>query len=398
MSKNVSIIGQGYVGLPLGIILAKLGFKVFGIDSSKQKVELLNQGISGIEDVSNLEISEVVSTGLYQATTQFNRVRESDIVIICVPTPLDENHNPDLSYLKSALIDISANIRKGTLIILESTVAPGTTRGLVVDTVERNSNKPISDFFLVFSPERIDPRNLHWNITNTPKLVAGLTAKCLDLGYQFYSGFIDNVIKCESLEVAETAKLLENSFRLVNISFINELSLFCEKIGIDINDVVKAAATKPYGYMAFYPSIGVGGHCIPVDPVYLATKAKEMGVQTKFLDLASQINKEIPSYYVKKARNKLGSLENKKIIVVGVAYKPNISDVRETPVASLIDGLKEAGAQVSWHDSLVQEWKGQKSVDLSGDYDLAIIATRHDNIDLRLLDGVPLITVGGKIV
>ena len=334
MSKNISIIGQGYVGLPLGIILAKLGFKVFGIDSSKQKVELLNQGISGIEDVSNLEISEVISTGLYQATTQFNRVRESDIVIICVPTPLDENHDPDLSYLKSALIDISANIRKGTLIILESTVAPGTTRGLVVDTIERNSNKPISDFSLVFSPERIDPRNSKWNITNTPKLVAGLTDKCLDLGYQFYSGFIDNVIKCESLEVAETAKLLENSFRLVNISFINEFSLFCEKIGIDINDVVKAAATKPYGYMAFYPSIGVGGHCIPVDPVYLATKAKEMGVQTKFLDLASQVNNEMPSYYVKKAKNKLGSLENKKIIVVGVAYKPNIADVRETPVAS----------------------------------------------------------------
>jgi len=397
MFKNISIIGQGYVGLPLGIILAKLGFNVFGVDSSKQKVESLNNGVSGVEDVSNLEILEVIGTGHYEATSEFSRVNESDVVIICVPTPLDKNHNPDLSYLKSALIDISAHVKKGTLIILESTVAPGTTRGLVVDTIERNSNKSITDFSLVFSPERIDPRNLHWNIKNTPKLVGGLTDKCLDLGYQFYSSFIDNVIKCESLEVAETAKLLENSFRLVNISFINELSLFCEKIGIDINDVVKAAATKPYGFMPFYPSIGVGGHCIPVDPVYLATKAKEMGVETKFLDLASQVNNEVPSHYVRKAINKLGSLENKKIIVVGVAYKPNISDVRETPVASLIEGLREAGAQVYWHDSLVKEWVGQKSVDLSSDYDLAIIATRHDNIDLRLLNGVPLITVGGKI-
>ena len=396
MFKNISIIGQGYVGLPLGIILAKLGFNVFGVDSSKQKVESLNNGVSGVEDVSNLEILEVIGTGHYEATSEFSRVSESDVVIICVPTPLDKNHNPDLSYLKSALIDISAHAKKGTLIILESTVAPGTTRGLVVDTIERNSNRSITDFSLVFSPERIDPRNLHWNIKNTPKLVGGLTDKCLDLGYQFYSSFIDNVIKCESLEVAETAKLLENSFRLVNISFINELSLFCEKIGIDINDVVKAAATKPYGFMPFYPSIGVGGHCIPVDPVYLATKAKEMGVETKFLDLASQVNNEVPSHYVRKAINKLGSLENKKIIVVGVAYKPNVSDVRETPVASLIDGLREAGAQVYWHDSLVKEWNGQTSIDLSSDYDLAIIATRHNNVNLKLLKDVPLIIVGGK--
>ena len=396
MFKNISIIGQGYVGLPLGIILAKLGHKVLGVDTSKQKVELLNSGVSGVEDVSNLEISEVIDTGLYEATTEFSRVGESDVVIICVPTPLDKNHNPDLSYLESALADISAHIKKGTLIILESTVAPGTTRGIVVESIEKNTNLPISDFSLVFSPERIDPRNLQWNIKNTPKLVAGLTNECLDIGFQFYSSFIDNVIKCDSLEVAETAKLLENSFRLVNISFINELSLFCEKIGIDINAVVKAAATKPYGYMPFYPSIGVGGHCIPVDPVYLATTAKAMEVQTKFLDLAIQVNSEMPNHYVNKVKNKLGSLKNKKIIVVGVAYKPNISDVRETPVASLMDGLRDAGAEVYWHDSLVKEWKGQTSVDLSSDYDLAIIATRHDNVDLKLLNGVPLITVGGK--
>lgn len=396
MSKKVSIIGQGYVGLPLAMNLAKVGFNVFGVDSSKQKVELLNSGISGVEDVSNLEISEVISTGFYEATVDFRKVGESDVVIICVPTPLGKNSKPDLSYLKSALIDISAHIKKGTLIILESTVSPGTTRGLVVESIEKNSNLPISDFFLVFSPERIDPRNLQWNIKNTPKLVAGLTSECLDLGFHFYSSFIDDVIKCESLEVAETAKLLENSFRLVNISFINELSFFCEKIGIDINDVVKAAATKPYGYMPFYPSIGVGGHCIPVDPVYLATTAKEVDVQTKFLDLAIQINSEIPSHYVIKAKNKLGSLKNKKIIVVGVAYKPNISDVRETPVASLIDGLRDAGAEVYWHDSLVKEWNGQTSVDLSSDYDLAIIATRHNNVNLKLLKDVPLIMAGGK--
>jgi UDP-N-acetyl-D-glucosamine dehydrogenase len=294
-------------------------------------------------------------------------------------------------------MEMSKYVKSGSLIILESTVAPGTTRNLVVKAIEKGTSSSIDNFFLVFSPERIDPRNKKWNISNTPKLISGLTDRCCDLGYQFYSKFIEDVVKCSSLEVAETAKLLENSFRLVNISFINELSIFCEKIGVDVNDVVRAAATKPYGYMPFYPSIGVGGHCIPVDPIYLSSTAKELGVPTKFLDLATKINREIPGYFVEKARKKLGELNNKKILVIGVAYKPNVSDVRETAALELIKKLKEAGAIVHWHDDLVVEWNSEKSVELSSNFDLAIIAAQHDHVDLSRLGAVPVIRAGGKI-
>jgi UDP-N-acetyl-D-glucosamine dehydrogenase len=394
---KITVVGQGYVGLPLAIAAVNAGYTVYGLDNNEEKINSLGNGISIIEDLTDHVVKESINSKRYLPTTDKGVVADSEVILICVPTPLSSDHKPDLAALTSAITTVGKNLKAGTLVIVESTIEPGTCRNVLLPILIKESGLKASDFELAYSPERIDPTNKTWSINNTPKLVAGLTDSAADKAEVFYGKFVRTIIKCSSLEIAETAKLLENSFRLVNISFINELSLFCEKIGIDINDVVKAAATKPYGFMPFYPSIGVGGHCIPVDPVYLATKAKEMGVETKFLDLASQVNNEVPSHYVRKAINKLGSLENKKIIVVGVAYKPNISDVRETPVASLIDGLREAGAQVYWHDSLVKEWVGQKSVDLSSDYDLAIIATRHDNIDLRLLNGVPLITVGGKI-
>ena len=395
---QVSIIGQGYVGLPLAISLANFGYSVFGIDTDEDKVLGLNKGKSSIEDISDQEVLTAINSGRYIATSDFSKVADSEIVIICVPTPLNIEHKPDLSLLKSALISLSAHVKKETLIILESTVAPGTTRGLVAKIIEETSKISISGFHLVFSPERIDPQNKKWSIANTPKLVAGLTTESCNMGFEFYSKFISSVIKCDSLEVAETAKLLENSFRLVNISFINEFSIFCEKIGIDVNSVIKAAATKPYGFMPFYPSIGAGGHCIPVDPLYLASKAKEIGAPTKFIDLATQVNRQISDLYVQKAKLRIGKLSKKRVLIIGVAYKPNVSDVRETPAAALITALKNEGAEVFWHDDLVQEWNGRKSTSISSDYDLAIIAVHHDYLDLEKLKQVPMITAGKSVL
>ena len=250
---------------------------------------------------------------------------------------------------------------------------------------------------IAFSPERIDPLNQKWDVKNTPKLVAGLTDKARDRAVEFYSKFIDTVIPCSSLEVAETAKLLENSFRLINISFINELAIFCNKIGIDVQEVIKAASTKPYGFMPFYPSVGIGGHCIPVDPVYLSHKAKEVGAPTSFIDLATKVNHEMPKYFVKRASQMLGKVKNKKVLVLGVSYKPNISDVRETPVEALIDGLRKKGAKVKWHDDIVKKWRGEKSAEITDKYDLAIIATPHDYFDLKKLGKTKILNTRSSI-
>ena len=263
--------------------------------------------------------------------------------------------------------------------------------------MEEESGLKSKDFYLAFSPERIDPQNKTWNLKNTPKIVAGLNLEARNLAKEFYLNFIDEVIECESLEVAETAKLLENSFRLVNISFINEISIFCQRLGIDVNNVINAAASKPYGFMPFYPSVGVGGHCIPVDPVYLANKADQIGIETRFIDLAVQINKEMPGYFVGRAEEKLGGLKGKKVLVVGVSYKPNVADVRETPVKDLIKGLLDKGANVSWHDELVKKWEGSESVALSGAYDLAILATPHDGVDLSKLGNTPILNTRSSI-
>ena len=397
MKDSVSVVGLGYVGLPLAMAAAKSGYKVTGIDLDEIKVSEINRGISQIEDIDNAELVDLVKTGKIKAESNYTSIENADIVAICVPTPLLENKLPDLSYLESAARSIKGKLTEKSLVILESTVAPGTTREFLAPLLQFDFNWPEKNFKLAFSPERIDPMNLKWKIKNTPKVVAGLTSEAKNLAIDFYSRFIDEVIGCDSIEVAETAKLLENSFRFINISFINELSIFCQKLGININDVIKTAATKPYGFMPFYPSIGVGGHCIPVDPIYLATAAKILGAPTRFIDLAEQINEEIPGYFVGRAEEKLGELKNKKILVVGVAYKPNVADMRESPAKLLIAGLKQKGALVTWHDDLVKEWNGEKSVDLSSDFDLAIIATPHDNLDLTKLDGMPVLDTRGSI-
>ena len=250
---------------------------------------------------------------------------------------------------------------------------------------------------VAYSPERIDPGNKKWNLGNVPKLISGMNQGSIDSAKTFYAKFVNELIECPSFEVAETAKLLENSFRYINISFVNELSMFCKNLGINIMDVVNAASTKPYGFMPFYPGIGVGGHCIPVDPLYLANKAREIGAPTEFIDLADRINQKMPGYFVELAEERLGGLSAKKILVVGVAYKPNISDVRETSVKALITGLRSKGADVYWHDDLVKKWDGENSVPLSNSYDLAILATPHDYLDLSKLGRVPLLNTKSSI-
>ena len=397
MIQIISVVGLGYVGLPVSVAAASSFFQVLGIDINKARVETINKGMSPLEDVSDQKIHELIESKRLQATTDFSRIKESEVIVICVPTPLNSYHKPDISILESALKAIAPYLRKDMLVILESTVEPGTTRNIVAPLLAKGSGLKQNEFLVAFSPERIDPANKLWEVRNTPKLIAGLTDQAYEKAIQFYSHFIDRLIKCDSLEIAETSKLLENSFRLINISFINEIAIFCQKLGVDINAVISAAATKPYGFMPFYPSIGVGGHCIPVDPLYLANKAREIGAPARFIDLADQINREIPGYFVGRAEEKAGGLKAKRVLVVGVAYKPNVADVRESPAESLIVGLKQKGAQVFWHDELVQEWNGEKSSALSSNYDLAIIATPHDYLDLTKLGNVPILNTRGSI-
>jgi UDP-N-acetyl-D-glucosamine dehydrogenase len=393
---KLSIIGQGYVGLPLAISSAQAGYEVVGVDLNLEKVTLLNNYKSSIEDISDNEIKNAALSGNYKASSNSYIHPSTEIICICVPTPLGSDHQPDLEILKAATTDVGKNLKPDMLVIIESTIQPGTTRDVVVPILEKESGLSSDQFLVAYSPERIDPMNKKFTIKNTPKLVAGLTPEAARKAKEFYSKFIDQVDVCDSLEVAETAKLLENSFRLVNISFINELAMFCQKIGIDVNDVIKAASTKPYGFMPFYPSVGVGGHCIPVDPLYLAEAARAVGAPTRFIELADEINLAMPTYFVGRASEMLGGLKDKRVLVVGVSYKPNVADTRETPVAALITGLVKSGAVVSWHDDLVKNWNGQSSVALGAGFDLAILATPHDYLDLNLLGNTPLLNTRGS--
>jgi UDP-N-acetyl-D-glucosamine dehydrogenase len=393
---KILVFGQGYVGLPLALAACNSGFNVVGIDVNEEKVAQIKSGHSPIEDISNYELKQALDSGNYAITKEVKYDNTVNILCVCVPTPLGNNHQPDLKVLESAVKDLGQSLKPGMLVIIESTIQPGTTRNVVIPILEKESGLSRDQFLVAYSPERVDPASKKWNINNTPKLVAGLTKEAAQKAKEFYSKFIYQVDICDSLEVAETAKLLENSFRLVNISFINEIAIFCQKIGIDINDVVKAAASKPYGFMPFYPSVGVGGHCIPVDPIYLASAAKEAGAPTRFIDLADQVNLEMPRYFVGRADEILGGLKGKKVLVIGVAYKPNVADVRETPVAALVTGLEKSGASVAWHDDLVKTWNNQSSAPITDKYDLAIIATPHDYIQLSNLGNTPILNTRGS--
>ena len=394
---KVTVVGQGYVGLPLAIASVQAGHTVFGLDHNESKISSLISGQSIIEDLADDVIKKSIDSKLFFPTTDETVISSSDLVLICVPTPLSDDHKPDLTLLIDAITTVGKNIKSGTLVIVESTIEPGTCRNILLPILLKQSGLKLGEVEIAYSPERIDPSNKKWGIRNTPKLVAGLTPDSAKRASEFYEKFIESITICSSLEIAETAKLLENSFRFINISFINELAIFCHKIKIDINEVISAAATKPYGFMPFFPSIGVGGHCIPVDPLYLANAANAAGAPSRLIGLADQINQEMPGYFVGRAEEKIGGLKDKKVLVVGVSYKPNVADTRESPVEALISGLRGKGAQVIWHDDLVKVWKGEKSVALSGDFDLAIIATPHDYLDLSKLGNVPILNTRGSI-
>jgi UDP-N-acetyl-D-glucosamine dehydrogenase len=395
--RKVAIIGQGYVGLPLAVAAAQSGIQTVGIEINPKKVELLNLGISDVEDVKSSDLASLINKKLYRVTSEYSSIKGVDIVVICVPTPLTTSGEPDLSLMVEATRSFSKYLSKGVLIILESTVAPGTTREILTPLIEKESGLSQSSFDVAYSPERIDPSNHNWSIKNTPKVVSGINLASLTRASEFYSKFVDSVIECESLEVAETAKLLENTFRLINISLINEISVFCNKLGISVTSVVSAASSKPYGFMPFYPSLGVGGHCIPVDPIYLENKASTIGTPIRMIKLASEINRSIPEYFVRRAEMLLKSLKDRKILVIGIAYKPNVSDTRESPAKALIVGLRDRGAKVFWNDDLVKSWNGELSTPINSDFDLAIMVTPHDDLDLSPLSGVKLLNTRDSI-
>ena len=392
MSLKAAIVGQGYVGLPLAMAAVGAGHSVLGIDSDAGLVASLSSGVSLIEDVTNSELAAALKSG-YSVSSSFSAVSDCSVVVICVPTPLDNSGAPDISILVGAVSSVASVVKPGVLVIVESTVATGTIRKVIAPIFEAKLG--VGNFDLVYSPERIDPINKKWGVKNTPKLVAGLNEVALSRAVSFYSGFVSKVVPGSSVEVIETAKLLENSFRFVNISFINEISVMCDSLGIDVLEVIDAAASKPYGFMPFYPGAGVGGHCIPVDPIYLASAARDAGSPSRFIELARDINSAMPAYFVGRAVEKLGTLSDKKIIVIGVAYKANVSDTRESSAEKLIDLLRGAGAIVSWHDDVVGTWRGEESSALSASFDLAILVTPHDGLNMAALGSVPVINTRG---
>ena len=392
---KVSIIGQGYVGLTISAY-AGTHHTIVGFDKSQVVVDRLNKGISHIEGVDSSVIASLIGRGAYKATTHGADIAGSDIVVIAVPTPLDSNRLPDLSYIESACKVIAENLNSPALIINESTSFPGTIRNFIKPTIEKYSKVLLSHEYAI-SPERVDPGRVEWNQKNTPRLFSGLTPEATRRTREFYSTFCDELVEVSSPEVAEAAKLFENTFRQVNIALVNELAQISHALGIDVRETLDAANTKPYGFMKFSPSAGVGGHCIPVDPSYLAHLALENGVRATFIERANEVNLEMPQYIAKRvAEDNGGSLKGKKVLVVGVAYKPNVADVRETPVEALISGLKKSGAVVSWHDDLVKSWNGESSVALGSGFDLAILATPHDYLDLSLLGSTPLLNTRGS--
>ena len=376
---KVSIIGQGYVGLTISAFAAAR-HEVVGFDNSQRVVDQLNQGISHIEGVESAVIAQWAKAGRYFATTNGADIKGSEIVVIAVPTPLTKDRQPDMSFIESACRTIAENIDRPVLVINESTSFPGTVRNFIKPTIEKLSAIKFEHMYAI-SPERVDPGRGDYNQKNTPRLYAGLTPEASEKTRDFYSSFCDQLVEVSSPEVAESAKLFENTFRQVNIALVNEFAQIAHKLGISVNEVLDAADTKPYGFMKFNPSAGVGGHCIPVDPSYLAHVAEGLGVPATFIERANEVNLEMPKYVVSRvAADNGGSLKGKKVQVVGVSYKPNVADTRETPAELVIEELKRVGAEVTWHDDVVGTWHGQESTALGGS-EIAIVVTLHDVVD-----------------
>ncbi len=403
MSRDVAIVGAGYVGLPLARVFADAGKSVLLVDVDADRVAMLNAGESYIEDVPTDVLKPLVEKGLVAATTDYDEVRKTDAILVALPTPLSKQREPDLRILTTAAGEIAKRLRKGHLVVLESTTYPGTTREQVQPILEAGSGLVAgTDFHLAFSPERVDPGREDWTTKNVPKVVGGITEASTDAAAALYASAIDRIHPVSSPEAAELTKLLENIFRSVNIALVNELAQLCDRMGIDVWEVVDAAATKPFGFMSFKPGPGLGGHCIPIDPFYLTWKAREYGFQTEFIELAGKINESMPYFcrsLVSQALNhsKERSLKGSRILVLGVAYKPDIADVRESPAVKIISLLRGAGAEVAYHDphvpSLDENGLAMESVALEpAAYDCVVVVTNHSEIDYdRLVEESSLV-------
>jgi UDP-N-acetyl-D-glucosamine dehydrogenase len=376
---RVAIIGQGYVGLTIAVGAAGAGHSVIGFDVNESLVAALNAGNSHIEGISDTELASFIASGAYKASTEPTVINGCEVIVIAVPTPLDEARNPDLSYVHAAADLIAKSVKSPALIINESTSYPGTLRKEIAARITG------VEHFYASSPERVDPGNTQWGTKNTPRLIGGLTPAAVAKAKEFYATFCDTIIEVSSPEVAEAAKIFENTFRQVNIALVNEFAQIADALGISGREVIDAAATKPYGFMEFNPGPGVGGHCIPVDPSYLAHVANQVGVPATFIKRANEVNLAMPAYVVKRVvAGSRGSIKDKTVVVVGVSYKSNVADTRETPAAAVIDLLRGQGATVTWHDDLVGSWRGESSAAIKG-ADIAVLVTKHDGLDLAAL-------------
>jgi len=382
----LAIIGQGYVGLPLAMAAVDAGWTVIGIDNFAGKVAQINGGSSPVEDISDKQLQASISNGTYRATTDFSAVAQASVITICVPTPLDHNREPDLTMLRSSAAEIAPHISNDTLVVSESTSYPSTLRDVIIPIVDQHKHEDTKSIYYACAPERVNPGDFIWNQKNTPRLVGAIDEESQIRALAFYESICDAVIPVATPEVAEAAKLLENTFRLVNIALINEFTQLCSVSGINVHDVIDAASTKPYGFMPFRPGVGVGGHCIPVDPLYLTWWARQNGGKAEFIESADSVNHEMPKYVAERALSLLESnIKNPKVLILGVAYKPGVGDVRETPVSELSNYLKIRGASVAWHDPLVSSWEGSAPVDLGWDCDVVILATKQSGMNLEQL-------------
>jgi UDP-N-acetyl-D-glucosamine dehydrogenase len=387
---KVAIIGQGYVGLTIAAFAGEF-FEVVGFDNNSKIVEQLNKGISHIEGVEGSTMQKLIKAGQYYATSRGSDIADADLVVIAVPTPLTSDRKPDLGFIDAACKTVGENIKKPVLIINESTSFPGTLRNYIKPAIEKYSKNLIEHLYAI-SPERVDPGRSDFNQRNTPRLYAGLTPEASKQTRDFYSRFCEKLVEVSSPEVAEAAKLFENTFRQVNIALVNEFAQIAHSLGISVYETLDAANTKPYGFMKFTPSAGVGGHCIPVDPTYLATVAEEYGAPATFIRRANEVNLEMSKYVVDRVQaDNDGSLQGKKVLVVGVAYKRNVADVRETAAELVIKHLRDRGAVVSWHDSLVEIWKEERSSPLYG-ADISILITKHDSVSVaEIMNSAPYV-------
>lgn len=400
-TATVSVIGLGYVGLPLAVEMAQQGYKVLGIDIDEERVKQLQMGKSYIIDVKSEDLTTVINNGQLLPSTDFSFIKDADTISICVPTPLRKTKDPDVSYITSAVDQIKKYMHKDLLIVLESTTYPGTTDELITAEIEGMGYTVGEDFFVAFSPERVDPGNQHYQTHNTPKVIGGVTPKCTELAVSLYSNVVSPIVPVSSTRVAEMVKLLENTFRSVNIGLINEMALLCNRMEIDIWEVIDAAATKPFGFMPFYPGPGIGGHCIPLDPMYLSWKAKTYDFYHRFIELASDINGNMPRYVVSRIAEVLNQhkkcLNGARILLLGMAYKKDIDDLRESPALEVYYLLEESGAQVDFNDDLVETFVHRDGSIIANQllsqqmltlYDLVVLLTDHNYYDYEMITDV----------